>query len=177
MNHAYYISTRPGLIGLANVLIRWRLRGLESHCELVFLPGDGVDHLMPDGTTQPVNGAYWCASSVAGERLPSWSRRRAGELGGVRFKRIVLDPDRWMELQSDADPVAAAEWVKSHEGALYDWRLIVGFIAWFFPNKSDRYTCHEVVAAGEGIAEGWRFDPCSLCALMVSLVARKLARR
>jgi hypothetical protein len=72
---------------------------------------------------------YWCASSVAGERLPSWSRRRAGELGGVRFKRIVLDPDRWMELQSDADPVAAAEWVRKHEGALYDWRLILGFIA------------------------------------------------
>ena len=61
---ASYKSTRPGLQGLANVLIRLRLGGIYSHCELVFQPGDGVDHLMPDGTTAPdENGALWCVSS------------------------------------------------------------------------------------------------------------------
>lgn len=176
MQHAYYHSTRPGLIGLANILIRWRLSGRQSHCELVFMPGDGVDHLMPDGTTEPIDGAYWCASSVAGEKLPSWSRRRAGKLGGVRFKRIVLDPARWTVVDSDADPLGAATWVVEHEGALYDWRLILGFLAWFFLNKADRFTCHEVVAAGEGIAEGWRFDPCSLFVLMLCRAFQKAFR-
>lgn len=50
-------------MGLGNVLIRLRLRGPYSHSEIVFEPGDGVDHLMPDGTcaldvTGALCGAY-----------------------------------------------------------------------------------------------------------------------
>ncbi len=63
---ASYTSTRPGLQGVANRVIRLRLSGLYSHNELVFFPGDGVDHLMPDGTCEPIDGAYWAWSSVAG---------------------------------------------------------------------------------------------------------------
>ncbi len=39
---ASYTGTRPGLQGLANRAIRFRLGGPYSHTELVFEPGDGV---------------------------------------------------------------------------------------------------------------------------------------
>ena len=46
MQLASYKSTRLGLQGIANRIIRLRLRGPYSHTEVVFEPGDGVDHLV-----------------------------------------------------------------------------------------------------------------------------------
>ena len=162
---ASYTSTRPGLQGVANRLIRLRLRGSYSHSELVFEPGDGVDALMPDGTcaTDPA-GALWCASSVAAEALPAHSPRRAGKAGGVRFKRIALHPGHWDTRRVAASPAMAAQWFKDHEGELYDWQLIAGFMTWLMPHKASRWTCSEACAAALGVPEGdaWRFDPCSL---------------
>lgn len=63
MKLALYKSTRPGLPGLYNRLVRWWTDSEYSHCELVF--SDGM-----------------CGSS-------SWLD------GGVRLKRIELDPDHW----------------------------------------------------------------------------------
>ena len=164
---AFYKSTRPGLQGIANRIIRLRLRSIYSHCEVVFKPGDGVDALMPDGTCAPdKDGALWCASSVAAEALPAHSPRRAGKVGGVRFKRVVLDPGHWDVHRLDCDPIRAAKWFKAREGQLYDWQLILGFMAWIIPHKARRWTCSEACAAALGVreADAWRFDPASLWA-------------
>lgn len=162
---ASYKSTRPGLQGVANRLIRLRLRSPYSHTEVVFEPHDPVAHLMPDGATERgVDGSLWCASSVAAEALPAHSPRRTGKMGGVRFKRIVLDPDHWDVQRVACDPLQAAQWFKHHEGQLYDWQLIVGFLAWFIPHKSMRWTCSEACAAALGMPkeEAWRLDPANL---------------
>jgi hypothetical protein len=162
---ASYKSTRPGLQGLANRAIRLRLRGPYSHTEVVFEPHDQVGCLMPDGTTAPgADGGLWCASSVAAERLPDYSPRRAGRSGGVRFKRIVLDPDRWDVRRVACSPAMAAQWFKDHEGELYDWQLILGFLAWLIPHKATRWTCSEACAAALAVPEdeAWRFDPANL---------------
>lgn len=160
---ASYKSTRPGLQGIANRVIRWRLGGIYSHNEVVFEPGDGVDHLMPDGSCQPdASGALWCASSVAAERLPAHSPRRAGHRGGVRFKRIKLNPAHWDLVPYHRDPLAAAQHIKRLEGSLYDWQLILGFVAWFFRHKASRNTCSELCTEAGGQREGWRVDPCTL---------------
>ena len=162
---ASYKHTRPGLQGLFNRIIRLRLRGQYSHSEVVFEPGDGVAHLMPDGSAAVgQDGSLWCASSVAAEQLPALSPRRAGKSGGVRFKRIALDPDHWDLVRVDCDPVAAAQWFKAHEGELYDWQLILGFVSWVIPQKSQRWTCSESAAVVLGIREedAWRFDPVNL---------------
>ncbi|UGQ45074.1 hypothetical protein [Massilia endophytica] len=164
MKLASYKATRPGLHGIANVLIRIRLGGQYSHSEIVFMPGDGVDALMPDGTCEPVNGAYWCASSVAAERLPAWSKRRPGRAGGVRFKRIQLDPDKWDLLDLQRDARQAARWFVENEGMPYDWQLILGFIAWFIHEDEGRVTCSEACASAGGHPDSWRFDPCALAA-------------
>lgn len=166
MQLASYKSTRPGLQGIANRLIRWRFAGPYSHSETVFEPGDGVDALMPDGTCQPdAAGALWCASSVAVERLPAWSRYRAGKQGGVRFKRIALDSAKWDCIQDRADPVLAATYAVAHEGNPYSWRLIFNFVAWVISFKvTTQTTCAQVCAAMRGVPDedAWRFDPCTL---------------
>lgn len=160
---ASYHSTRPGWQGIANRLIRWRLHGIYSHNEIVFEPGDGVDAYMPDGTCAPdSNGALWCVSSVAAERLPAWSKRRAGKVGGVRFKRIKIDLSRWHVWPLHTDPKAAALISRRYEGAMYDWQLIAGFLSWLIPHKRSRWTCSEFCAYLLGLHEPERFDTCSL---------------
>ncbi len=168
MKLASYKSLRKGLPGIANRLIRLRLRGVYSHSEILFEPSDGVDHLMPDGTCQPdANGALWCCSATAAERLPNWSRYRANKIGGVRFKRISIDPARWDLDALLADPVRAATWGVVNEGRMYDWQLIFGFLAWVIPEKDDRVMCSEACMAMLGVPEPWRFDPCTARASVV----------
>lgn len=177
MKLASYKGTRPGLQGVANILIRLRLRGPYSHNEVVFEPSDEVGYLMPDGTCEPdASGALWCVSSVAAERLPAWSARRAGKVGGVRFKRIRIDPSRWCVLDYPVDAAAAATRARSLEGALYDWQLILGYLAWLIPGKAERWTCNEFCAWLGGIADPWRFDPCALHAAVAAMnQARQVA--
>lgn len=160
---ASYKSTRPGVQGVANRVIRWRLKGQYSHSEIVFQPWDGVDDLMPDGSAAPdQNGALWCVSSVAAETLPAWSQNRAGRTGGVRFKRINLSPDRWDTVQIHADPRRAAVRAKLLEGEMYDWQGVVGFVTWMIPGNDRRWTCHELAGLLMGIEQPQRLDPCSL---------------
>lgn len=159
---ASYKSTRPGIQGIANRIIRLRLRSPYSHTEVVFEPEDQVGQWLPDGSAaRGEDGSLWCASSVAAEALPAHSPRRAGKGGGVRFKRIVLDPDHWDVRRVACSPLRAAQWFKGNEGDLYDWQLILGFVSWVIPQKSQRWTCSEASAAALGVPDGeaWRFDP------------------
>lgn len=163
---ASYKSTRPGWQGLFNRVIRWRFDGLYSHTELVFEPGDGVDCYMPDRTASAdADGALWCASSVAAERLPAGDTYRAGRVGGVRFKRIVLDPAKWDTQQVFCDYSFAASYMVRNQGMPYSWRLIAKLAAWFISLRGTRQlTCSQACAAAIGInaADAWRFDPCTL---------------
>lgn len=157
---ASYKSTRSGWRGIANILIRWRLRGIYSHTEVVFEPGDGVESLMPDGRLDPVDGAFWCASSVAAEAMPIWSPKRAGKIGGVRFKRIALESEKWDVVRVPYQPIPAAQMAVKLQGALYDWQGIFGYLAWMIPDKPARYSCAEFAAKIFGFEDAWRFDPC-----------------
>lgn len=171
MQLASYKSTRPGLQGLFNRLIRWRFAGAYSHSEVVFEPGDGVGAWMPDGScAADADGALWCASSVAAERLPDWSPYRAGKLGGVRFKRIVLDPAKWDLVKSSSKVVAAAQYARRCEGHPYSWRLIAKLAAWLISFRvTTQTTCSQFCASAFGLPESdaWRFDPCSLHAALL----------
>lgn len=165
---ASYKATRAGWQGWFNRLIRWRFSGLYSHSEIVFEPGDGVDNFMPDGTCEMTEaGELWCASSVALERLPNWGYR-AGKVGGVRFKRIALDPEKWDLRPLDRDPQFAAEYFILYEGVPYSWRLIVKFVAWFVDLRGTiQLTCSQACAGALGVpaSDDWRLDPCTLDAV------------
>lgn len=127
-----YKGNQKGFPNFYNILIRWRTDSVYSHNEVVFEPGDGVDHLMPDGTTEPdVNGAVWMASTSIADIIPKHSPYRAGQRGGMRFKRIVLHPEKWDVVEYPQDPVKAATYFKENQGNPYDHSLIAGYIVWF----------------------------------------------
>lgn len=169
MKLASYTATHSGFSGIFNRAIRWRFGGSflkdgqASHTEVVFMPGDGVDHLMPDGNCAPVLGAYWCASSSALDIMPAWSSRRVGKKGGVRFKRIVLDPNKWEIADYNHDPVYAAEWFRRHQGLPYDWSTITGYLSMpldILIGFSDyRWMCSAACAAAGGYSRADLFHP------------------
>lgn len=174
MKLASYIGTRSGIMGLGNVIIRFRLGGRESHSEVVFEPSDGpaVAALMPDGSLeQDTSGALWCCSSVGLERMPAHSKRRAGRLGGVRFKRIALG-HRWELDTVRADPLRAAQWAAANEGGLYDWQAVLRYLVWILPQKLSRGMCSEVCARMFGVPEddAYLFDPRVLRAAVKGLL-------
>lgn len=180
MKLASYISTRPGIQGVGNFLIRNRLESPISHSELIFEPGDGVDHLMPDGTCEPdENGAYWAASSTFAEKIPSFSPKRAGKSGGVRFKRIKFAQDHWkiVELdngQGNEISQMAAIWFVKNQGVCYDMSLIVKFIIWLLPyQNNDKVMCSEAVASALGMPDPARIDPALLHVLCKRFMAKK----
>ncbi len=169
-----YKAIRPGFQALGSLCVQLRLRSKNSHTEVMFMPGDGVDHLMPDGTTEPdADGAYWCASSTAAEKLPNHSTdpanptRRAGKYGGVRFKRINPSPEKWL-IQDvyGFDPVKSATWFRDNQGMPYDWKHILSFIAvgwnWVFRQSHNKVSCTESCAASFGFNEPDNLDPKTL---------------
>lgn len=174
MRLASYKGSYGWVDKIASGLIRWRLRGPYAHTEIVFEPTDGpeVAALMPDGSLELTDEGYWCASSIATGYMPAWSKRRPGKVGGVRFKRININPDEWdIDSVGFASPVEAAKWASDNEGMPYDWNLIVGYIAWFFPNKEDRVLCSEACAAMLGFPEAWRIDP-----VLIAIIVKRFAR-
>ena len=123
-----------------------------------------------EGTCQPnEKGELWCVSSIGLERIPSFSRRRAGKLGGVRFKRINVNSPAWELDDPCASAQSAAEWAAANQGRMYDWQLIFGFLAWFIPNKKSRVMCSEACAEMLGLRDAHRFDPCTLQAVVKAM--------
>lgn len=164
-------ANSPGLAGIVDRLIRFRLDGRYSHTEIMFEPGDNVEHLVPDGVLEPINGEYWCASSSGLDRMPFYSKRRCGQLGGVRFKRIKPNPRKWTILDiKDKDAVKAAEVFVKYEGACYDYKLILGYINFFMRDTKGKLICSEICAQALGYKETWRYDPC----LLISRVESEL---
>lgn len=163
MKLASYKSVRSGFMGLGNILIRLRLRGMYSHTEIVFEDGDFVDDLLPDGTASITSEGLWAVSSVGLERLPSFSKIRAGKIGGVRFKRIQFDKSKWdlLDISDCFNARDVAIRAKQLEGTKYDWLLIWNFIAWIIPQNKKRYMCNEICGELLGLKESWRTDPCS----------------
>lgn len=115
------------------------LRGNYSHCELV---------LETDAT-----GRYVCASSSMMD-------------GGVRVKHMTLNPDHWDVVSVSGSADAAWAWLRKHEGAGYDYLGLLGFVARALGHHPGRFICSEAVAEMLGMADGWRFDPCSLYAAL-----------
>lgn len=119
-------------------LIAWWTRGPYSHIELVF---------ERDGKTL-------CASSSPRD-------------GGVRIKEIELDPNRWdvIEIQG-YDEQKAIKWFSSRVGAKYDFVGLFGFVVSPLPEDRLKYFCSEAIAYALGYADGWRFSPNSLYAVL-----------
>lgn len=164
---ASYIGVRPGLQGINNRLISYRLKTKITHNELVFEDCDGVDDLMPDLTTKiDSEGKLWCASSAIAEKLPDFSPVRPEGFGGVRFKRIDIYNGNWLTIKlpfSREKRIEAAKWFKNNQGAYYDYPLIAEYVSWALSKEqASAYICSEAIAASLGLKEPFRFNPPNL---------------
>lgn len=86
--------------------------------------------------------------------------------GGVRLKRIQLDPAKWDVWAVDVDEMAARAWFDRHAGQPYDVLGVVGFVARVAGHDKSRWFCAEAMAAAAGYSDPWRLDPCSLAAVL-----------
>ncbi len=91
--------------------------------------------------------------------------------GGVRFKRIDYDPERWdfVTLPDSLEPQARA-WFAEHDGRSYDLIGNLSFLFPLIPHSKRKWFCSEAIAAALGWAEPWRFGPNGLSALLRSIL-------
>jgi hypothetical protein len=89
--------------------------------------------------------------------------------GGVRFKKIDFDSERWdfITLMVSSESLAR-EWFTNHEGAKYDLVGNIRFALDFLPDNKLKWFCSEAVAASLGKAEPWRLGPNGLAAYLRS---------
>jgi len=130
------IAFYKGKQRLFNRFVCWWTNGPYSHCEVVFDAGPGL-----------VSPAL-CASSSFMD-------------GGVRFKVIDLDPEKWDVIDVPAlSQEQAYRWFHENEDAGYD---LIGLLSTSFPIRHSmwRYFCNEAVGAAGGLQDAWRFNPTS----------------
>mgnify|MGYP001213384616 CR=1 FL=1 len=135
---------QPGKITLAfykargnffDRLIRWWTRGPYSHVELVI----GAE-----------NGEATIISASPRD-------------GGVRERRLVLDPELWDLVHIPGDAEKAAAFVRSHIGRRYDWLGILLSqtlpLGWHW---SGGWFCSEICAAVLNLQNPHRYHPSAL---------------
>ena len=131
---ASYKGTRPGWHGLVNRVIRFFTKSIYSHSEICL--------------GNPFEGRVDCLSSVGTE-------------GGVRIKRMQLDPAKWdvIALPGVSDG-AFWNFVADNAGRKYD---LVGCVRSVLPFVSreheTKWFCSEVCASVIGHREPWRMHP------------------
>ena len=131
---ASYTGTQPGWKGLINRAIRFFTKSTYSHSEICL--GD------------PFAGPVDCITS-------------AGTEGGVRIKRMQLNPDKWDVIAlPHVSEGAAWHFLADNAGQPYDFigcvRSVLPFVRGEHPRK---WFCSEVCAAIIGHAEPWRMHP------------------
>jgi hypothetical protein len=128
-----------GKTRIFNRLVCWWLNGPISHGELVLSVVDGVAE---------------CASSSYMD-------------GGVRVKKMVLNPEHWVLVPVQGDEAYARRWLREHKNDCYDTLGLFGLIARRGPGALDKCWCTEAVAAMLGYDDPWRFDPMTLFVALV----------
>jgi hypothetical protein len=131
---ASYTGTQPGWKGLVNRAIRFFTKSAYSHSEICL--GD------------PFAGPVDCLTS-------------AGTEGGVRIKRMQLNPDKWDVIAlPHVSEGAAWHFLADNAGQPYDFigcvRSVLPFVRGEHPRK---WFCSEVCAEVMGITEAWRMHP------------------
>ena len=106
-----------------------------------------------------------CEIVFSGGEAASSSKRD----GGVRFKHINFNHERWDFVTLDIDPVPVRGWFDAHLGEKYDTLGLFGFIWRPFGGMKTRWFCSEACAAALGTDDPWRFCPNTLKAASVIL--------
>lgn len=87
--------------------------------------------------------------------------------GGVRLKRIELDPAHWdlLDLPGELEPYAR-EWFRANTGAPYDLVGNVRFVLPWIDDCETGWFCSEALGAALRWKEPWRYGPNGAAALV-----------
>jgi hypothetical protein len=86
--------------------------------------------------------------------------------GGVRFKKIDFKQENWDIFSISGDEEKAYKWFKDHEGDKYDYLGLLGFVLRRGTQDKSKEFCTEAIMSALGNPESWRFDPCTLGAML-----------
>jgi uncharacterized protein YycO len=79
--------------------------------------------------------------------------------GGVRFKPIIYEPQKWVVIELPVEPADEAKvrsWCQTKTGKDYDFSGVLGFILPFFKQDDDDYYCSEIcLMALKLVIEEW----------------------
>jgi hypothetical protein len=113
--------------GLFSKLIKWRTKGEYSHVEMIFPQYKIYDKVKNRELSL-------CYSSYESE-------------GGVRFKFIYLNPEKWDRIDFEI-PDDKFEELLNHAASLadakYDWAGIFKFVLPHVPERPSRFFCSEI---------------------------------
>lgn len=137
------IAFYKGKGNLVDRLIRFVTRSEYSHCEFLFDP------------TATLTGKV--------EARPCWSS--SARDGGVRLKKMKLDPNRWdiVPIEFEFGSNVAKVIFEAEEGRSYDYLGIV--LSQFFNlgrHDRNRWFCSEICAHAIGFLEPQTFSPGAL---------------
>ncbi len=90
--------------------------------------------------------------------------------GGVRFKLIEFDPERWNFIELPAHlEFNAHYWFSIHAGEGYDLIGNFRFLFDFLRNRNGKWFCSEAVGEALGMVEAWRLGPNGLAATLINV--------
>lgn len=122
--------------------------------------GDIFDRLIRWWTCGPYSHVEMVIGSPVGETTIISASPRDG---GVREKRLVLDPEHWDLVETEGDAEAAAAFMRSQIGKKYDWLGIL--LCQVLPlnwHWSGGWFCSEICAAAIGLESPHTFHPSAL---------------
>lgn len=80
--------------------------------------------------------------------------------GGVRFKKIDFEPEKWEIFDlPDHLEADAKKWFEEHEGQKYDILGNVRFVVGFVRSDDKKWFCSEAIGAALGMKDPWRYSP------------------
>lgn len=133
------VAFYKGRVRFFNRFVAWYLRGPYSHCELVL----GTDAA---GLSECVSASYLD--------------------GGVRTKRMQLDPEHWDVVDVPGSTRWPRFWARVHAHDRYDILGLLGFVWRRQTGAQERWFCSEAVAAMLRMPDPWRYDPMTLCSAL-----------
>lgn len=126
MKLASYKSTRPGLPGIFNRLVRWWCRGDYSHCELIFKSGVSASSSWLDGGVRfkqiEFNPDHWDVIDIEGDEQEafSWFFKHQGDgydllgLLGFVFPPVRHDKKKWSCAEAIAESLGVQQSWRQH---------------------------------------------------------------
>jgi len=125
---AFYKSTKPGIPGLYNRVVRLFEGGPYSHCELIFSDGQSASASYMDGGVRFMDGI---------------------DFANGKWDVVPLNPDLEQE---------ARAWFLVHVGQSYDLRGNLRFVLpWGNRDSKNKQFCSESLLSALGVNNAWRF--------------------